>query len=412
MNRDDREKPGFWGGLVTGLLIAIVIAGLLMFGDYVENLVLGKGLISKTQSGILSSPIREKIVTINDYIDNYYLDYMEDDASGGTYEDRAEGMYKGLVESLSDKYSSYYSEKEYSRLSESNEGSFEGIGVLIIQNDQGFFEISGFSGEDSSAKAVGVEVGDFFYKVDGENVAGMDISDLVDKVRGKSGTSVDIIMLRGEDMEQVEFTIPRRRVEAVTVSYNMLEKNTGHIMIGAFENITVSQFEDALKELKSQGMKRLILDLRGNGGGMVDAAVKIADHIIGTGVVTYTLDSEGQRRDYNAITPEAFDMPLVILVDANTASASELLTGAIKDYGLGTVVGTVTYGKGLVQNVYPLYDGSAIKLTNAKYYTPNGVNIQGTGIKPDVVVEFDEEAYEKGTDNQLEKAMQVLDAKG
>lgn len=411
MNRDDRNRPGFWGGLITGLLISVIVAVLFLFGDYVEGLISGRGPVSKTQSGILSSSIREKIVTINDYIDHYYLDYRDDDASGETYEDRAEGMYRGLVESLSDKYSSYYSEKEYSRLSESNEGSFEGIGVLIVLNDQGYFEISGFSGEDSSAKAAGVKEGDLFYKVDGESVTGMDISDLVDKVRGKSGTSVDIVMLRGENMEEVEFTIPRKRVDAITVSHNMLEKKTGHIMIGAFEYITVKQFEDALDDLKDKGMERLILDLRGNGGGMVDAAVKIADHIIGTGVVTYTLDSEGQRRDYNAVTPEALDIPLVILVDANSASASELLTGALKDYGLGTVVGTVTYGKGLVQNVYPLYDGSAIKLTNARYYTPNGINIQGTGIKPDVEVEFDEEAYEKGKDNQLEKAMEVLDGK-
>ena len=411
MKRDMREKAGFWGGVITGLLIALALVFFLLFGESVHNLISGKGFVSRNDSTILTPEVREKVDTLNTFIDNYYLDYQEDDRSGETPEDRAEGMYKGLVASLNDRFSAYYSEKEYSRMMESNKGSFDGIGVLIIQNEQGFFEISGFSGEDSSAKSVGVQVGDLFYSVEGEPVSQMDMSDLIDKVRGKSGTSVKITFLRGEDMEKVEFDIPRKRIEAKTVSGDMLEKDTGYIIVASFDDITVSQFEDALSDLKARGMKRMILDLRGNGGGMVDVAVKIADHFIGTGVVTYTLDSEGKRLDYNAITPEAIDVPLVVLVDKNSASASELLTGAIKDYGLGTVVGTETYGKGLVQNVYRLDDGSAVKLTNAKYYTPNGINIQGTGIEPDVYVEFDPDAYEKGVDNQRDKAMEVLDGK-
>ena len=318
-------------------------------------------------------------------------------------------MYRGLVESLNDKYSSYYTEKEYSRLSESTEGSFEGRGVTIVQNDEGYFEIAGFASEDSSAKKAGVEVGDIFYKVEDEYVSGMDMSDLVDRVRGKKGTSVRIVMLRGENREEVEFTIDRQKVEAITVSSNMIDNETGYIAIGAFEGITVSQFENALTSLKKQGMKRLVLDLRGNGGGMVNAAVKVADDIIPTGVVTYTLDSRGNRKDYMAVTPEELGMPLVILVDSASASASELLTGAIKDYGKGTVVGTTTFGKGIVQNIYPLADGSAVKLTNSRYYTPNGLNIQGTGIEPDVVIEFDGESYEKdGSDNQLDKAVEIV----
>ena len=321
-------------------------------------------------------------------------------------------MYKGLVDSLNDKYSSYYTAKEYSRLSESTEGSFEGIGVTIIQNDDGYFEVSGFASEDSSAKKAGVEVGDIFYKVDDEYVNGMDMVDLVDHVRGKKGTSVRIVMLRGEAMEEVEFLIDRQKVEAVTVSSNMVDDETGYIVIGAFEGTTVRQFEKALEDLKKQGMKRLVLDLRGNGGGMVDAAVKVADDIIPTGVVTYTLDSKGNRKDYMAVTPEELGMPLAILVDSSSASASELLTGAIKDYGKGTVVGTTTFGKGIVQNIYPLADGSAIKLTNSRYYTPNGLNIQGTGIEPDVKVEFDLDAYDKdGTDSQLDKAVEIVKSK-
>ncbi|MBQ6967737.1 MAG: S41 family peptidase [Lachnospiraceae bacterium] len=406
-----KNKPGFWGGIVCGLLIALIVLAAILFGESVHNFILGRGFTAAASS-ILTSPVKEKISLLNDYIDYYYLDYQEDDDSGETDEDRAEGMYKGLVDSLNDKYSSYYTAKEYSRLSESTEGSFEGIGVTIIQNDDGYFEVSGFASEDSSAKKAGVEVGDIFYKVDDEYVNGMDMVDLVDHVRGKKGTSVRIVMLRGEAMEEVEFLIDRQKVEAVTVSSNMVDDETGYIVIGAFEGTTVRQFEKALEDLKKQGMKRLVLDLRGNGGGMVDAAVKVADDIIPTGVVTYTLDSKGNRKDYMAVTPEELGMPLAILVDSSSASASELLTGAIKDYGKGTVVGTTTFGKGIVQNIYPLADGSAIKLTNSRYYTPNGLNIQGTGIEPDVKVEFDLDAYDKdGTDSQLDKAVEIVKSK-
>ncbi len=404
-----KEKPGFWGGLITGLLIALSVLILILFGESLHNALLGRGFTLPGSSGILTSGVKEKVDLINDYIDYYYLDYMDDDRSGETLEERAEGMYRGLVESLNDQYSAYYSSREYSRLHESNQGSFEGIGVMISPNDDGYFEVSGFTSEESAAKKAGVEIGDIFYKVDGADVIDIDISELVDKVRGKEGTSVDLVMLRGEDMEEVEFTVKRMRVESVTVSHNMLEKDTGYIIIGSFDDITVKQFEDALSDLRSRGMKSLILDLRGNGGGMVNAAVEIADDLIATGVVTYTLDRQGERTDYEAVTPEELGLPLVVLVDSHSASASELLTGALKDYGIGKVVGTTTYGKGIVQNIYPLSDGSAVKLTNARYYTPKGTNIQGTGIEPDVKVELDVEAYKKdGTDNQLDMALEII----
>lgn len=406
-----KERPGFWGGLIVGLLSALIVLVLVFFGESVHNMILGRGFSVGRNSMFLTPEVEEKVDLLNDYIDYYYLDYQEDDRSGENPEDRIEGMYKGYVESLNDKYSAYLSAKEYSRLSESNSGSFQGIGVTIIENDKGLFEVSGFTSDDSAAKEAGVEVGDIFYKVDGVEVTGGDISDLVDKVRGKENTTVNLVMFRGENMDEVEFTVSRRKVEAVTVSHNMMEKDTGYIAIGAFESITVEQFEDALSDLRAQGMKRMILDLRGNGGGMVNAAVKIADDIIGTGVVTYTLDSREERKDYNAVTKEELGVPLVVLVDSGSASASELLTGAIKDYGVGTVVGMTTFGKGIVQNIYPLADGSAIRLTNSKYYTPNGINIQGTGIEPDVVIKFDVDAYKKdGTDNQLNKALEVVNS--
>lgn len=405
-----KKGPGFWGGLIAGLLIALAAVIVVLFGESIHNIILGRTDVVSSEDSILSPAVQEKVDLLNDYIDYYYLDYKEDDNSGETAEDRAEGMYKGLVESLNDDYSEYYTAKEYSRFSESKKGYFAGIGVNISSSDEGYFYVSGFTSDDSPAKAAGVEIEDIFYKVDGEVVLGADISDLVDKVRGEEGTEVVLTMLRGEDREEVEFTVKRGIIEATTVSHNMLEKDTGYIIVGIFDTITSEQFEAAYEDLKEQGMKSLIIDLRGNSGGMVDAAVKIADKLLPPGVVTYTLDSRGKRHDYNAVTPEKLDIPLVVLVDSGSASASELLTGAVKDYGIGTVVGTTTYGKGIVQNIYPLQDGSAIKLTNSRYYTPNGINIQGTGIEPDVKVELDVEQYKKGTDNQLKKAIEVVNS--
>jgi len=403
-----KKSPGFWGGLIAGLLIALAAVIVVLFGESIHNLILGRGGAVSREGSILTPDVEDKVDLLNDYIDYYYLDYKDDDTSGETDEDRAEGMYKGLVESLNDEYSEYYTSKEYSRFSESKKGYFAGIGVSIAASEEGYFYVAGFTSDDSPAKNEGVEIGDIFYKVDEEVVLGIDLSDLVDKVRGEEGSEVNLVMLRGEDRDEVEFTVKRGKIEAMTVSHNMLEHDTGYIIIGIFDSITTEQFHTAYEDLKSRGMKSLIIDLRGNSGGMVDAAVKIADELLPPGVVTYTLDSRGKRQDYNAVTPEKLDIPLVVLVDSGSASASELLTGAVKDYGIGTIVGTTTFGKGIVQNIYRLQDGSAIKLTNSRYYTPNGINIQGTGIEPDVKVELDVDLYKKGTDNQLQKALEIV----
>ncbi|SKB58038.1 carboxyl-terminal processing protease [Lachnospiraceae bacterium] len=402
------KKLGFGAGCITGLLAAAGLLLLVFFGNAGFNLVSGKGFKKDESSQLLSRDVQNKLSFLNEIIDAYYVNYKDDEA-GMTDEERIEGIYKGLVDSLNDPYSEYYTEEEYKQLSEATNGSFQGIGATLSQNEAtGENSIVGFTA-GSPAEASGLEVGDIFYKVDGEPVGDMKLTDLVKKVRGKEGTQVTLTMLRGEDRHEVEFTVTRQSIDIMTVSSNMIDKDTGYMILGQFDAVTPGQFHEGLENLKKQGMKKFILDLRGNPGGNLDACVEIADELLPDGRIVYTLDKAGNEKDYDGNDGKALNMPLVVLVDGNSASASEILAGAIKDTKAGVLVGSTTFGKGIVQNVYGIGDGSAIKITAAKYYTPNGVNIQGTGIEPDVKVDFDSEKYlENRYDNQLEEAKKQI----
>ncbi len=402
------KKLGFGAGCITGLLAAAGLLLLVFFGNAGFNLVSGKGFKKDESSQLLSRDVQNKLSFLNEIIDAYYVNYKDDEA-GMTDEERIEGIYKGLVDSLNDPYSEYYTEEEYKQLSEATNGSFQGIGATLSQNEAtGENSIVGFTA-GSPAEASGLEVGDIFYKVDGELVGDMKLTDLVKKVRGKEGTKVTLTMLRGEDRHEVEYTVTRQSIDIMTVSSNMIDKDTGYMILGQFDAVTPGQFHEGLENLKKQGMKKFILDLRGNPGGNLDACVEIADELLPDGRIVYTLDKAGNEKDYDGNDGKALNMPLVVLVDGNSASASEILAGAIKDTKAGVLVGSTTFGKGIVQNVYGIGDGSAIKITAAKYYTPNGVNIQGTGIDPDVKVDFDSEKYlENRYDNQLEEAKKQI----
>ena len=216
--------------------------------------------------------------------------------------------------------------------------------------------------------------------------------------------------MRSTESEYIHLTLVRRRVEAPTVTYEMLEDNIGYIQITQFSEVTVDQFADALASVRASGMEGLIIDLRANPGGSLTSVIGIGRMLLPEGLIMYTEDKYGDRDEYKCDGKREFDKPLVVLVDGNSASASEVLAGAIKDYELGTLVGTTTFGKGIVQTILPLNDGSGIKITTSSYYSPKGTNIHGTGIEPDVVCEFDSEAYygEEEFDNQLDCAKEVL----
>ena len=283
-------------------------------------------------------------------------------------------------------------------------------GYYVTKSETNLPKISGVI-EGAPAADVDLRANDIIYEVDGVSTAGKTLTESVSMIRGEAGTTVDLTIVRQGAGDYLHVTVERAKVESPTVKYEMLDDDMAYIQIVEFDDVTIDQFTDALATVKGSDMKGLILDLRGNPGGSLDAVVQIARKLLPEGMIVYTEDKAGKRTEYTCDGKTPLEVPLVVLVDMNSASASEILAGAIQDYGIGTLVGTTTFGKGIVQQIMPFTDGSAIKITISAYYTPNGRNIHGTGIEPDVECEFDGDAYynsDTPVDNQLEKAKEVL----
>ena len=244
-----------------------------------------------------------------------------------------------------------------------------------------------------------------FFKVSGEEVTGQDLSKVVARMKGEAGTQVELTIYRPWEDAYIDFTVDRAVVDVPTVEWQMLDDQVGYIQIVEFEEVTAGQFKTAVEALKSQGMEKLIFDLRDNGGGLLDSVCEILDVVLPKELLVYTEDKNGYKEEEWAKDDDALDLPMAVLVNGNTASASEIFTGALKDYGVAEIIGTTTFGKGIVQSIIPMKDGSAVKLTTAKYYTPSGVCIHGVGIEPDIIEEFDRES---DTDNQLQAALDYL----
>ena len=355
-------------------------------------------------SDVVGKDTNSKLEDIETLIDkNFYFD--DDDQA------KQDGIIRGYMEGLDDPYSVYYTAEEYASFMEDSEGEYVGVGVQVSQNvDTKIITIVDVF--DGPAKEAGVEAKDVITAVDGEDITGQDIDTVVDKIRGEEGTEVTITVYRSSDAKDHDFTMPRRKVENPTVEYKMLADNIGYVQISSFYEVTGDQFVNAIEDLESQGMEGMIVDLRDNGGGLLDIAVEMLDYMLPAGKIVYTEDKDGNvTSEYNSTDDEQFTKPLAILVNGYSASASEIFAGAIKDYGIGTLVGTTTSGKGIVQRMFPLKDGSAIKLTIAKYFTPNGNDIHKIGIVPDVEVELDVEAYRESDgeqDNQLQAAVDTV----
>lgn len=328
--------------------------------------------------------ITAKMETLQSYIDSYFLFDVD-------YESIAESVYKAMFDGLDDPYSTYYTEEEYTAQMESSSGSYCGIGATVTKDeDTGYVEIvSMFDG--SGALEAGLEAGDLITEVEGEDISDMDLNSVVSLMKGEEDTTVEVTVYRPSTEETITFTITRHTVDTITVASTMLDNNIGYIVISEFDEVTVSQFEEALNDLTEQGMEGLIIDLRDNPGGLLTSVVDIVDMLLPEGIITYTEDKYGNRQNYTS-DEDYNDVPLVVLVNGNSASASEIFAGAVQDYDRATLVGTQTYGKGIVQTIRQLSDGSAIKLTIARYYTPNGICIHGEGITPDIVIEYDSEA--------------------
>ena len=408
MENERRRGLGFIGGILTGVIITslVVVVGygvgqIIVEENSISTEVDSSVAISDSGDDIINDTFLKKVNAIEDLIeDAYYLGEVNID-------ELREGAYNGIVEALGDPYSVYYTSEETEEVFEQTEGIFYGIGAYVqLDTVSGYAMVSGTI-KGTPAEEAGLKSGDIFYKVDGEDMAGLDLTQVVLRIKGEEGTVVHLTMIR--DGQELELDVVRRKIEYQTVEYQMLEDRIGYIQLMEFDDITVSQFKEALDGIKAENAQGMIIDLRANPGGSLYAVVDIADMLLGKGLVTYIQDKQGHRQEYTSDSSVEIEIPMVVLVDGNSASASELLSGALKDHGVATLVGTTTFGKGIVQNIRVLKDGSSVKLTTSAYYTPNGTNIHGTGIEPDVVVEFDGEAYYgEGFDNQLEKAKEVL----
>ncbi|MDD3415325.1 MAG: S41 family peptidase [Lachnospiraceae bacterium] len=394
----NNKNHDFFKGLLSGLLIAVFMLGVILFGSHAYSLITGNETAANVN--IINKKVTDKVKLIEQTMSTYYLNDIDQTAM-------QEGIYKGIVDSLEDPYSVYYTQEELDSLLEMSSGVYYGIGLYLSQDPKTGLITVVRPIEDSPSAEVGIIAGDILYAVDDQLVDGQELSTVVTKVKGLEGTKVKMTFYR--EGEKIDFEVERREIKSETVFSEMKDKDIGYISIAEFDDVTFEQFKNELDALEAEQMKGLIIDLRGNPGGNLDTVVKIADLLLPKGMIVYTEDKDGNREEYKSDDEQQFTKPLVVMIDGNSASASEILSGAIKDYKLGTLVGTTSFGKGIVQRVIPLGDGTAIKLTISKYYTPNGKNIHGIGIEPDITVDFDSEAYEtKKTDNQLDKAMEVL----
>lgn len=319
-----------------------------------------------------------------------------------------DAIYQSIFESLDDPYSTYYTKAEFDDLMESSGGEYSGIGAYISQNVETMEAYISRPMPDSPAEEAGLQPDDYIIEVDGEDVVGMDLNIIVSKIKGPEGTTVDLTIRHNNEGEPEVITVERRTIEVAMTEYEMLEDNIGYIWIYEFEGKTLSQFNSHYDELKSQGMEGLIIDLRDNPGGDLDVVCKLADKFLDEGTIVYTKDRAGKKR-YEKSDAECEKLPIVIITNGNSASASEILTGSLKDRGVATVVGTNTFGKGIVQGLYQLADGTGYKLTEDEYYLPNDECIHGVGIAPDYEIEFDRDLYlEKEIDVQKDKAIEVM----
>lgn len=387
---DSRGKHSFGKGIAAGVVLTMLAFALTGCAAAYFLPHTNRGNTKETEQ------IDAKIQELNQYIDQYYLfEYEEENIENG--------IYKGLMAGLGDVYTGYYTPEEYASFMESSNGSYSGIGAMLSQDySTGIISVvRAFEG--APAAEAGVKTGDILYMVEGEEVTGKDLSLVVTDLKGVEGTEVHISILRGTEV--MELAITRKNIQVPTVESRMIDKQIGYIAITEFDDVTDEQFMDALDELETQGMKKLIIDLRDNGGGLVDVTCAILDRLLPEGLIVYTEDKYGNRQEEASDAENYFSGDMAVLVNENSASASEIFAGAVKDYGVGTLIGTQTFGKGIVQSLFPLEDGSAVKITVSRYYTPAGNNIHEVGITPDIILEEDENAQE---DNQLQKAIEVL----
>ena len=395
------KKGGFWKGFFCATILFTVVAAIcICIGLFIKVKTYSSGngnLVTQSEE------VQSKLAFLETYIRGYYLDEIDD-------EQMEDYLYYGLVAGLGDPYAAYYNEEETQSMLDSSSGNYCGIGAVFSQNlITGTITVTRVY-EGCPSYEAGLLPEDILYKVGDEEVTGQDLTNVVTKIKGEEGTEVTLTMIRGE--EYIDFTMKRQMIEVPTIEHEMLADQVGYIMISEFDGVTDEQFIEALENLQSQGMESLVIDLRNNGGGSVESVCHIADKLLPEGPIVYT-EYKGEEREARNSDSDCVKVPIAVLMNGASASASEILAGALQDYGAAKIIGTQSYGKGIVQSIFDLQDGTALKLTTAKYYTPNGNNIHEIGITPDVEIDLPEELKTEVTlsfeeDVQLQKAIEVL----
>ena len=403
-----KKSQGFASGMIIGavsafmavILLILSVAAVCIAKGYIHIGVNGDVYIQSdavTDSDGIGSEVEGKLNAIDSVLESFYFGDVDDETA-------KDNIYKAYLSSYGDKYTMYYTADEYKALKESTNGKFYGIGAVCqLSGEGGVLLVDVY--DNGAGYQAGLRSGDRVVNVDGRDITDMELSSAVALIKGDKGTSVTLEVIRGT--ERLTFSVVRDAVEAKTVSYTLLDNNIGYISISQFEEVTTKQFKAAVEDLQSQGMKGLVIDIRNNPGGLLDTVVGMLKYMLPDGLIVYTEDKQGNRKEYKGQDNDEFNLPLAVIVNGYSASASEIFAGAIQDYGKGTIIGTQTYGKGIVQTVKPLTDGSAIKFTIAKYFTPKGQDIHGKGVTPDMVVEYDTDA---DVDTQLDAAIKNVEA--
>lgn len=389
------KNKDFNKGLLTGAvsvigILVVFFAGLKLFNSTMFGF--SKGVLDVNEASvILKMNAIETIIDANSYYD----------ADGNKVESM---IYKGLVAGLGDKYAAYYTPEEFKKVKQSNEGKYVGIGVKFDGKAKDCTRVL-YVYENTPAEKAGIQPGDIIKSIDGIDFSNATYSTVYSSIKLTEKGSVTIGLYRPDTGEEYTVDVEVAQIEETTIFAKMLEDNIGYIQIRGFQTATLESFKEHFETLKQQGMKSLILDVRDNPGGYVNTVLDILDYMLPECDLLKTEKRGGKTRVYSSDKSAALDIPCVLLVNEESASASEILTGAMKDNGAATVVGVKTYGKGIVQATYPLLDGSAVKLTVEKYFTPLGNDIHEQGIEPDVEIINGENG-----DAQLEKAIELLTA--
>jgi carboxyl-terminal processing protease len=335
-------------------------------------------------------------------VHNQYLEQPVDDVA------LMQGAIKGMMDSLGDPYTAYMDPEEYLEQNTPLQGEYTGIGAYVDTSGGALVFISPMPG--SPAETAGIKPGDTVLTIDGEDMTGIEPDLVLKKILGPAGTSITITVQREGESDPLEFVIERAVISIPTVEHELLDNQIGYIRLYSFSSNSADEFADGLNSLLDEGATSLIVDLRSNSGGFVDTAVDITSDFIESGTILIEEWGDGTRNEYTADEkPIASDIPLVVLVDGGSASASEIMAGALQDYERATLIGTTTYGKGLIQNWIPLIDDNgAIRVTIARWLTPKEQQIQGNGLTPDIKVEFTEEDIQAVNDVQLNAAVDFL----